>query len=95
MSGRSRRIPSHTSVTNTNIQSSYDEAKELSETRELAFSLSLARERESLCMLTETREPLSIGSNEGFRVQLAQTKPNVKTKSHITASLPRGKLGHL
>jgi hypothetical protein len=53
------------------------------------------RERESLCMLTETRELLSIGSNEGFSVELAQTKPNVKTKSHITASLERGKLGLL
>jgi len=63
--------------------------------RARSLSRSRERERESLCMLTETKELLSIGSNEGFSVELAQTKPNLKTKSHITASLERGKLGLL
>jgi hypothetical protein len=63
--------------------------------RARALSRESERETESLCMLTETRELLSIGSNEGLRVELAQTKPNVKPKSHITASLARGKLGLL
>ena len=38
---------------------------------------------------------MSIGSNEGFKVELVQTKPDVTPKSHITASLARGKLGLL
>ncbi len=65
--------------------------------RALSLSLSRERERESLCgaLVTETRELLSIGSNKGFRVELAQTKPNVTPKSHITASLVCGKLGLL